>query len=252
VNNSTGKPQDKISVVAVGESHLVALMRACTDIRQNLAARITFIRVDQQKYRPVLNNRGELNLPIRKTIAEAKPKFILCSIGGNTHNVVGLLNHPRAFDFVLPEQPDLPLNENAEIVPSGIIHDVFKERLNKNPFMVMRAIAKSSDVPILHLETPPPLPTEYILRCPGAFFGARIQQLGVAPALLRYKLWRLHSAIVKEFCAESGVTFVSVPEQTLDPHGMLVETAWGDDPTHGNAWFGAQVLKKSLGAAAYP
>ena len=239
----------KISVVAIGESHLAALARAYASMAKTLPVRIHFMRVDQQEYRPPLDKKGKLNPRIAEILANAKPKLILSCIGGNTHNVLGLVKHPRPFDVVLPEEPDLPLEDDAEIIPSDLIRETFRERLEKGPFIILRTLRRNFDVRIFHLEPPPPLPRQHILRNPGSFFGARIQSLGVAPAALRYKLWRLHSAVLLSFCRDSGIEFVPVPAQTLDPEGMLVERAWGLDPTHGNEWFGAQAIMNALSLA---
>ena len=48
-------------------------------------------------------------------------------IGGGAHTVIGLVSHPRRYDFVLPENPDLPIDPRAELIPAEAVREVLTE-----------------------------------------------------------------------------------------------------------------------------
>ena len=77
-------------------------------------------------------------------------------------------------------------------------------------------------------------------------FKGLIAERGVSPALLRFKLWRLHSGLYREACAALGVEFLPVPLEMQDVEGMLVPQAWNPDPTHVNALYGQHVLARLM------
>ena len=97
---------------------------------------------------------------------------------------------------------------------------------------------------LIQLESPPPLADSGTIATQAdAYFKDRgIGDLGVAPAGLRYKMWRLHSRIVADYCAELGVRFLPVPCETQDDNGFLLPHFAGD-ATHGNAAYGEAVIR---------
>ena len=170
---------------------------------------------------------------------------IVSCVAGNDHAVFGLLNHPQPFDFILPAAPHRPLDETAEILPAGLVRAALSRRMTVTAEL-LSALRGAVPGLLFHLESPPPVASAaHILKHPGVFAG-KIERLGVAPASLRHKLWRLHSAIVADLCRGLGITFLKVPADTQDANGMLVEDCWNPDPTHGNAMYGARVLRDLL------
>jgi hypothetical protein len=103
---------------------------------------------------------------------------------------------------------------------------------------------------LVHIESPPPIPSEEHIREHPGIFHDKIEECGVSPAMLRYKFWRLHSRLYREACAALGVEFLTVPEAMRDDAGMMIEAAWNPDPTHGNALYGGAVIGKLLREAA--
>jgi len=244
------RPDPRAPILAIGTSHLAALEGAA---RQNGAApRIAFVQLRDARYRGALVRAGDggpsLSWRLAEDVGERSRELIVSLIGGNKHNILGLLNHPRPFDFVLPEEPDLPFTPGAECVPVELVADSLAKRA-VNELDLLRTLRKATKVPMIHMESPPPNPSvDHILRHPGVFKD-RIDELGVAPAHLRYKLWRVHSSVVRAACAEAGIRFVPAPRESQDTRSMLLEAAWADDPTHGSTWYGALVLKQILDAA---
>lgn len=237
-----------LRIVAVGHSHLAAIMKGFRQLRaadSRTAPQATFIQLNSVEFRPPLQG-GKLNSGITDAINAAPGDVLISCVAGNAHNVLGLLNHPSPFDFVLPEEPDMPLEERAEILPFGLIERCLRETLEQTAFRIIAALLDTSHLPMAHLESPPPIPSgDYIRSVPDSKFSDQIEEFGVAPAALRYKLWRLHSALAERFCEERGVSYVRVPKEIQDANGMLVESCWGN-ATHGNEAFGLALLQETL------
>lgn len=235
-----------LRITVVGHSHIAALIHGYKVWREsNTGVRVKFIQLHTPEYRPPLL-AGALNPMIDLAIAEGEPHAVLSCVGGNEHNVLGLLNHPVPFDFVLPEQPDLPLDETVDVVPAKIVESWMRARLEQITFRILGAVRQSVDSPLFHLESPPPIPSnDFIHSVPDSVFQDRIGDLGVAPAWLRYKLWRLRSSLVQGFASGLGIEIVFVPKNMQDANGMLVESAW-QNATHANAHYGQEVLNKAI------
>ncbi|MDD2796337.1 hypothetical protein [Acidocella sp.] len=172
-------------------------------------------------------------------------------LGGNDHSIIGMLNHPQRFDFVLPEAPELPVDEMCEILPAGLLRGELARRVAPH-LAVLAAYRAAVPGRLVHIESPPPVPSAAHIRTYPGIFKDMIVAYGVSPALLRYKLWRLHSALYREACARLGVAFLGVPAEMQDAQGMMVEAGWNPDPTHGNPVYGAHVLEKLAASLGEP
>jgi hypothetical protein len=244
------RPDPTAPILAVGASHLVALEEASRR-RNGGAPRVAFAQLRAARYRGALERSADgtpsLGWRLAEDVTEPARELIVSLVGGNKHNIFGLLNHPRPFDFILPDEPDLPFTTGAESVPFDLVAESLARRA-ANDLDLLRTIRKATKAAVIHMESPPPNPSvEHIRRHPGVFKD-RIDALGVAPAHLRYKLWRVHSHVVRAVCSEAGIVFVPAPREAQDTQSMMLEPAWADDPTHGNAWYGALVLEQVLAA----
>lgn len=173
-------------------------------------------------------------------------------VGGNAHMVLGLMRHPQPFDFVLPDQPGLPLDHDARILPSDVVRAALNERIVANN-SVMAAVSKAFAGTHYHLESPPPIGDDaHVKKYLDPYFRDR-GDTAVASRYLRYKLWRLHSDIVRDQAKRAGITFVPPPSETTDQEGFLVPNAFPDNATHGNPWYGSRVLQQveSIVSAAH-
>jgi hypothetical protein len=81
-------------------------------------------------------------------------------------------------------------------------------------------------------------------------FGDEIAAHGISPALLRWKLWRLHSGLYQEVCARLGIEFQPSPPAMRDAAGMMLAHGCHPDATHGNDVYGSHVLAHLLERAA--
>jgi hypothetical protein len=223
-------------ILIIGQSHMVAVQKAYEMYPIEFVA--SFIRIGGDQGLPALVN-GAINGDILERLQEPHDAVITL-IGGNRHNVIGLTNHPVRFDFVLPDD-DQPLDGAAALVPYSLMRR-YLTRVTQGHLEVLALLRRHAPGPLFHVESPPPVPSaDHIRRHPGRF-SKEIDELGVAPASLRYKLWRAHSSLFRDACDALGITFIAAPAEMQDERGMLVEAAWNPDPTHGNAQYGACVL----------
>jgi hypothetical protein len=260
-----------MSVFFIGDSHLGAVVNAYhARVAQARAPRAPeFIWLSQFKphfdepvagwvARRLRRARGphgdqRLHPALRKVVRKAASDgeaLMVMSVAGNHHNLIGLLNHPRKFDFVLPSDPQLPLLEDHEVVPAAFLEAALASHL-EYPLRLLATLARTAGCRAVQLQSPPPNPSaEHIARHPDEVFRDTVEQLGVAPASLRLKLWRLHSALYQKACDAAGVQFLPPPAEAIDPGGFLCERAWGRDATHASDWYGDLVISQVEALAA--
>lgn len=64
-----------------------------------------------------------------------------------------------------------------------------------------------------------------------------------SPPWLRYKLWRAHSAIVRQRCESHGVEFIPVPPDSL-VDGDFLDPRYHAYPCHANEAYGSLLLSQ--------
>lgn len=235
-------------IVVIGNCHQTALRHAYETRERHGRAEgleLRFIPFHNETYKPILVGDRFQPAILAELQADAVG-FVVSTLGGNDHNVLGLVNHhPVKFDFVLPEAPDLPLQEDADIVPFELVRRTMEARLAET-LAFLDLLQRSRSAPLYHLESPPPVPSEAYIRENPDTFAELVQRHGVAPASLRYKLWRLHSSIIRETCDRLRIHFLPAPRAMQDERGMLVPAAWRNDPTHANEVYGERLYRQML------
>ncbi|TPE52750.1 hypothetical protein [Amaricoccus solimangrovi] len=181
-----------------------------------------------------------------ETIAKVReaggPIFSL--IGGNGHNVFGLVYPVQPFDFHHPDHPERPPAAGAWIIPYEQVWDsVMRRSLTR--INELRAFVAAFPGRVIHLESPPPIPSQKWLTAQLAerMASAGIPDYEVAAPSVRYKLWRVNSAIFRQECARHGIPFIPAPTEACDAEGFLLRRFWAD-PTHANAKYGALLLRQ--------
>ena len=231
-------------LLVIGNSHVEAVgQRYQADLAEGRtpAMPIEVVNVLEPEFRPLLEG-GVLNAAVVARLDHPDNGLVVSMLGGNDHNVLGLVNHPIPFDFVLPERPDLPLTPGADPIPSRLVRDQLRRRMEILSYL--KVIRDHARQPMIHLESPPPIPDEDHIRRHPRIFRESIAEHGVAPAVLRYKLWRVHSEIFREACEAADITFLPVPADMQDADGMMIPGAWNPDPTHGNLFYGARLIEQ--------
>jgi len=232
-------------ILAIGQSNLRGLFNAVKQMTESGTVppplSFSFIQMRRRKYNPYFppESDGALNPNIVSELKTQVPRAdaAVSCMGGNAHSVFGLLNHPEPYDFVAD---GLPLVQGRQVVPRSVVKASLKEQM-EDGLKVFAALRSFIDKPMFHCQSPPPLPESHIRIYPGVF-AERLDRFGVAPASFRLKLWKLQSEIYREFCAAHDIEFLPVPAECVDPDGLLTTQARGEDPTHGNAWYGERVV----------
>ena len=221
--------------VCVGHSHVVALSRAGGDAMDC----INFWEIGD------LWAHRDGPRPLREDLADrvARGRVVVSAIGGSAHVVLGNVEHDRPFDFVLPSQPDLPLDETREIVPAESVRQTIAD-LAAPLLRGVPALAQVVTGSLFHLAPPPPLAIVKFVR--GAFeIDAKHfigKTGGTTPKWPRYKMWRLHCEIIEAYCAEHGVRYLGSPSAANDPEGFL-HPDFDADGVHGNVAYGRLALE---------
>jgi hypothetical protein len=249
---AAGKPS---RVLVLGHSHIIAMQGAADLLRDadeagladfrfvqlldnGLSPNVHFVPTGMELV-PALKARLDAEL----ADADATIPCVFDSISGNEYHFIGLVNHPRRFDFVLPSAPDLALEQGCEIIPSVLMKATLKASM-EYALTILACLRKATDRPIWHIQSPPPVPDNDEIAAHPQQFADAIAEHGVAPPLVRLKLWRLQSEIYRETCEANGIGFLAVPPEAFDADGFMREAGWHGDPTHANYWYGRMVLEQ--------
>ena len=238
------------AILVIGQSHIAAI-RSAAKIRRESdpdRPRTRVIHTLEPRYAPELVGQGDATVfspPLIEAIGDqiARHDPLIASVsGGNVHNGFALIRHPRPYDFLLSSEDGPPLDPEAEPISEALVRAALENGMGRDRLRLREIRRVTGD--FIHLESPPPVEDSgYIAVQADAYFkDGGIGDLGVAPAGLRYKMWRLHSRIVAGYCAELGVRFVPVPRETQDGKGFLLPHLAGD-ATHGNAAYGEAVIR---------
>lgn len=240
------------AVVMLGHSHLTAVKECLVDVvgsDDTLPAASFFIHDVWPKHVQYADSapgggvafNSEMLALIEETVPAGMKRHFVTAFGGNGYVVLALAKGERNFDFVHPDYPDLPFDPDAEILP----YEYFLEALK--PMMMpyvwqMIAFRQALGERYICLETPPVYgDDEYVRTHLGNYVP---DPENVVPAAMRYKLWRAHSHLLKFFCDANDIEFLPAPATTIDENGYLKREAYGTDATHGNAWYGGQVIRQ--------
>jgi hypothetical protein len=224
------------NTILIGQSHARSFARAA--------------KVDGRPIRPFISRKGEedgrgwqpgqIDADLLEAIT-APDCVVLSTVGGNSHHAMALLASDRPFDFILSEAPALPLDPRAEYIPEKQVRAALRRRVISHTAQLI-AVAGACRGRMFHSQSPPPAPDNDLFRRDLAARSAREP----APWWVRLKMWRLHSSIVAEICAEHGVTFLPIPPGVVDDAGFL-RPEFFQNATHANMAY-AQLVWAQLDA----
>jgi hypothetical protein len=213
-------------ILVVGHSHIHALKRAKT-----VDELFEFYLIPEKGIDSLHNIDGKNYLSV------------VLLVGGNCHNIFGLVQLPEPFDFYLPEEINLPLNNDARLLPVSLVTKVFERNLAREFRIALKISQIFKGNKIYQIESPPPQPQENILKYPG-IFKEKITELGVSSGIFRYKLWRLQSNMAQKYYESIGISFIAALKESQNPRGLLKKKYWQNDCSHANAFYGDLVLNQ--------
>lgn len=184
-----------------------------------------------------------LKADLARAIEARGLKAILVSAWSNQHFIFSCFNNPEPLDFIPPGEEFEDVPDQSRIVPFDVIYARVKQACAAH-LLLLSHIRSLTEAPIVLPSAPPPI--DDVLAIPGgtssSYFDDKVRELGVAPASLRRKFWRLCEAIFREACEQQGITFIAAPPETFDEHGFRRREYWSADWLHANAEYGELVL----------
>lgn len=229
-----------VKLIVVGNSHLRSAMSAARPPGVELMVmRLNAHMEDRPDGTKVMHADSVARL--RK---ERAPVFSL--IGGNAHNVFGLVCPQKPFDFYHPDYPDRPPAKHRWIIPFEQVRDSVLHRANTR-LKELRALVGACPGRVIQIESPPPIPSQKWLteNLAERMLAAGIKRYEVSSPSVRYKLWRVNSALFREECERLGIPFVSAPRDACNAEGFLLRKYWRD-PTHANGRYGTLLVAKMM------
>jgi hypothetical protein len=175
-------------------------------------------------------------------LADYSVHFIL-SLGGNEHNMIGLIRNGPPYDFRFPCDKS-SLMDGATPVPFGAMKMLMEKRTLYYREL-LRFLSELNGGRLVVMDSPPPIRDgDYIMNHLDPYyiekFGDKVQ---VNPASYRLKLWRLRAKVMRAHAAELGLPYVCAPVEMMDGDGFLLPTVRAGDATHANGLFGQALLR---------
>ena len=247
-NFSRSKP----TFIFVGHSHIGALKQATLKSRDLPQSSMFFNCLHDLKDKPLIgqseNGDASLNEYILQGLHDAVDKshspIIFSLLGGNEHNKISLLEHPEPFYFLMPgENPaEETIDSQRVFIPYRQMYDIMYSRTNFF-FDVLDLIRKEFSVPIYHIESPPPIGSDsHIIKHLDPYFEKQERSNLISSRQLRKRMWRLSSQTYIDHCVKSDIPFIPAPASSLDCEGFLDPKGYPNDATHGNSWYGEEVI----------
>lgn len=168
---------------------------------------------------------------------------VLLSVGGNEHNIIGLIRTEDQFDFILPDMPDLNI-DGAKIMPLDAAYQ-----------QVMRSLAYTKSVAAALSEVfggnvtiqapPPPIgDNQYIIDKLDSYFKETYgDNISINDPIFRYKIFHLREMIMRAFCGSLEIRYVDSPPEFVS--GLYLDPqAYGQDATHANHKYGVAAMRR--------
>jgi hypothetical protein len=227
------------ALIFVGHSHIGAISKGAAASGKKIIAVPLREQLKKLSRNALL---AELGDKVAKAVQENAAEVVFCLIGGGMHAVLGLVQHPDRFDFVLPDRADLPFDAHSTLVPFDVMENLMARKLRKHTHL-LNQLAQSIPARLVQLEAPPPIKDGTYLLEGGFGYEVAIKTYGISQPWLRYKLWVLQSRLYRRYCERLGITYLPNPREVLDDEGFLARPFWGDF-VHANEQYGALLLDK--------
>jgi hypothetical protein len=223
-------------IILIGHSHTFAILRAA-ELQSEVEITGPMLWADSRHYGydPTTDS---LKPQVIEDIAGGP---VFSALGGFAHALLGLVQHPEPFDFILPDAPDMPLIDGAYLVPYAVARDVVAEHL-ASYHRYMELVRQATDEAMYHLAAPPVLRDDETVLADVPWGRPNFPKSGnVSPASLRWKLWHLANGLTRQFSEANDIRFIECPRSAMDEEGYL-RPEYYSEAFHGNANYGALVI----------
>ena len=163
------------------------------------------------------------------------------ALGGNEHSVFSMIQHPVPYDFVLPTHPEMEIVEGVPIIPFSVIEAKLYNSLLQTILALRIIKAFHQDSRVLHVISPPPIPSETQIRNNQEGFAQEIARYGISRPSLRLKWYLASVSIIAKAAKGIGVDILMPPDKSTDDNGFLLEDYWFA-ATHANVAYGKLVI----------
>lgn len=248
--------------LGIGHSHILSIRYAVNNVLDELVANNVLLNTIWLGEKPYIDyqaraENGDIKTftfsnPILSEIEKLNPRkdIIFSSYGGNAHNILGLVQHPTPFDFIyagIQSEGD----GGAEIVPSKLVEAALIEQGGfPETCWALRATRAAFSGRIIQCESPPPIFDNNFLMEHAGPFKASFIKFGISKPALRYKLWKMHSDLVKKECKALDIEFLPAPAEFITADGFLTDSGLNDDTTHANAIYGGAVIRQLINTSS--
>jgi hypothetical protein len=181
---------------------------------------------------------GDVDLDL---FPQQKLDLVLLSLGGNTHNIIGIFEHPIPFSIGHETLGAVPPHPLRHFIPYDAFKAVFDDKLAIMFNHADQIHARYPDVPFIYISAPPPIGDEGHIRAYPNKFAGKLH-LPFAPPELRIALYEVQCRAYQQQAERHGATFLPAPPEACTPDGFLDLAFANNDPTHGNAAYGRLVL----------
>lgn len=169
--------------------------------------------------------------------------WMICMVQGNYYNQVGMLVEGDLFDFILSSQPDLPLEQDAIVLPEAAVRDALKLQMaSLNTALPALANSPFGTRTILVGPPPPMKGTAEIEKKLATMAEGSTGNLFISPAAVRLKLWHLQNEIASGMCQSTSISYhKGGMHGTTDEDGYLKQGLVKDAP-HANHKYASELL----------
>lgn len=234
----------KAKVLLLGSSHTKAIATATADVDNFQAFWVKSPKRDD----------GPGDIAVEEALQAAAElsaaDLVAVSWIGTYHNIFGLVQHERPFDFFEPGSSQDP-DPSMEIIPYAVLRDHFMQTISGDSFT--KKVGQATKAKFVIPATPPPKgDNDFIGARMKNYRGIDVAKAGVTAAHVRAKLWRLEMKCIEAYCSTIGAQFVSPPAEAVTEDGYLRANFYGNDATHANAAYGALVKAQLLSLLGSP
>lgn len=241
------------NVILLGSSHVHALMIGATQsahfgraVENTYSAKLLDEFIGRHNVVTPGPEPGQYSL--RPDVSEwletsLQADVVLLTISGSNWIAFCASNREPKLDIILPFAPELDDLPDAQVIPYSEMRRRMRENIS-NIILGIEAFRRHipASVPVWYVEPPPPVEDNELIR-QSPPFADEIARLGVSDPILRLKMYRLHSDIIAEACAASGVPFLPVPDENKTDQGFLLPECVGNS-LHGNGLYGWRFVQE--------